>query len=895
MRADETRKAYVEFFVSNQHRHVPSAPLVPPDDPTLLFTTAGMVQFKPLYSGAVELPYRRACTVQKCLRAGGKGSDLENVGRTLRHHTFFEMLGNFSFGDYFKREALHWAWEFSTKVVKLDPSRLYASVFENDDEAWDIWTKEIGMPEGHMVRLGAKDNFWGPAGDTGACGPCSEIYYDRGEKYGPGLTYQHATINDDDPMTRYIEYWNCVFPQFDQQKDGTRLPLKNRGVDTGMGFERLACIIQDAASPYETDIFVPIVEKICSIVGIQSYKDSPLEVRQCVNVIADHVRALTFALSEGILLSNEGRGYVLRRLLRRAARYARKIGQEKPFMYKVVDGVIESMGEAYPEITETPDITRKVIRLEEEKYDQTLGSGLQRLEALLARTETKVLSGDEVFELGATYGLPLDEVNEIASDRGISIDMDRYRECVRIHIEGSRGETKGTRFEGIYEELKELFKDKGRTKFTGYAESVEDQQYPLVRQAGASVLAIYKETQPVSRAKEGDPVAIVLDATPFYAESGGQAADTGYLRGPHGTVQVNDTQKTAEEIYVHFGVVLSGEIREDDSVDAEIDLERRWAIMRNHTATHLLQGALKTVVGKHVTQQGSFVGPEYLRFDFTNLEALTPEEISQIEQLVIQQILRNVPLRCEVMSLEEARKTGAIAPFGEKYGSTVRVVDVPGWELEFCGGTHMPATGGIGLFVILGESAIASGVRRIEATTGVEALRIIQGERSLLKNLGEQLSVPKDRIPERVNALQEELKAARKQIAQMRAKGSAAEAVEILSGAPEIKGIRFVSAKFDGLGAEELREMYDAIKSRQPNNLFAVLAAVEEGKVTLIAGATPDVVARGISAGETVKKIAPIVGGNGGGRKEMAQAGGRNPDKVQEALAAAEKLLVEKA
>jgi alanyl-tRNA synthetase len=958
MKAHDLRIRFIEFFAERQHRQVPSSPLVPPDDPTLLFTTAGMVQFKRLYSGAVPLPYTRACSVQKCLRAGGKGSDLENVGRTLRHHTFFEMLGNFSFGDYFKREALAWAWEFSTQVANLDPARLYASVYVDDDEAWDIWVKEIGMPESHMVRLGAKDNFWGPAGETGACGPCSEIYYDRGEQYGPGLTFQHATLNDDDPNTRYIEFWNCVFPQFDQQKDGSRPPLKNRGVDTGMGLERLACISQNAASPYETDLLRPVVDHVCELTGVGRYDALPIEARQCVNVAADHVRALVFALSEGILPSNDGRGYVLRRLLRRAARYARRIGQETPFLFQAVDTVLDVMGDAYPEIKESPDLIRRVIRQEEEAYDQTLGAGLQRLEALFDKTQGNTLSGADVFNLVATYGMPFDDICEIAADRGLEIDREGYTTHVARHREESRKGAKGSRFEGIAERLKEIFQQYGKTDFVGYAESDENDEellldepmehdplppgteakvrdlrlgrfhddeaddefdeddltseeleeaydddaveaalqelfeYPVLTGQAMRIYAIFRGDEEVSMAHAGEEVAIVFSHTPFYAEAGGQVADTGTVMTDSACVRITDVQKTPEEIFVHYGVVEEGVLRQSDVARAEIDAERRWAIMRNHTATHLLQGALKRVVGKHITQQGSYVGPDYLRFDFTNPEALTAEQLAEVERLVNEQIMANHCLDVLVTTLEKARSIpGIIAPFGEKYGSTVRVVAVPDWDVEFCGGTHMPATGGIGAFIILGESAIAAGVRRIEATTGAAAVRAIQRERAILKSLGEQLSVPADRVPERLAALQEELKTARKQIQQMRAKSSAAEAAELLSGAPEHDGVRIITKQFDGMEAAELRAVYDGLKARRPSGLVAVLASVADGRVTLIAGATEDVTKRGVSAGDIVKQIAPLVGGSGGGKKEMAQAGGRNPDGVAEALAKAARIL----
>ncbi len=896
MKAEQIRKTYTEFFVERGHRAVPSAPLVPPDDPTLLFTTAGMVQFKQLYAGLVDLPYSRATTVQKCLRAGGKGSDLENVGKTLRHHTFFEMLGNFSFGDYFKREALMWAWEFSTKFVKLDPERIYPSVFESDDEAWDIWTREIGVPESRMVRLGAKDNFWGPAGETGACGPCSELYYDRGEKYGPGLSFQDATTNDDDPATRYIEYWNCVFPQFNQQKDGSRPPLKNRGVDTGMGLERLACIVQDAASPFETDLFIPIVDRVCELIGLGAYRAQPLEVRQGVNVVADHVRALTFALSEGILPSNEGRGYVLRRLLRRAARYARRIGQDTPFMFEMVEPVLGVMGDAYPMIRERAELVKRVIRMEEESYAQTLGAGLQRLESLLEKAQGTVLPGEEVFMLSSTYGLPFDDVMEIAAERGLEVDTAEYQVHVARHREESRKGAKGQRFEGIAEALKDLFQTHGRTVFLGYPECDDAGRpagdYPVAAADGLRVVAMFRENEAASIAGPRDTVTVILDRTPFYAESGGQAADTGVIRTEGGAVvRVNDTQKTAEDLVLHFGVVESGEVRAGDLARGEIDLDRRLAIMRNHTATHLLQGALKAVVGAHVTQQGSFVGPDILRFDFTNPEGLTDDQVKQVELLVNEQIMRNTPVTTRVLSLEEARRTGAIAPFGERYGQTVRVVDVPGWDIEFCGGTHVPATGSIGSFLVINESAIASGVRRIEVATGTKAVDATRAFFQTLKEICERLSVPRDQVRTRIFEVLGELKETRKQVGQLRVKASAGEAGGILETGADIGGVRVVTHRMEGLGAQELREVYDQLRSRKQEGLVAVLASVADGRVTLIAGVSPDVVARGVSAGDIAKASAAVVGGSGGGKKEMAQAGGKDASKVDEALETALQLI----
>lgn len=998
MKSDDIRQSFLEFFSERGHHVVGSAPLIPPDDPSLLFTTAGMVQFKPLYTGMGSLPYTRACSVQKCLRAGGKGSDLENVGRTVRHHTFFEMLGNFSFGDYFKREALHWAWEFSTQIVKLDPTRIYASVYEDDDEAWDIWTKEIGLPEERMVRLGVRDNFWGPAGETGACGPCSELYYDRGAKYGADLTFQHATVNDDDPGSRYLEFWNCVFPQFDQQKDGSRPLLKNRGVDTGMSLERLCCLVQETDSLYTTDLMRPLVEKAASLMGVPSYDEAQVEIQQAVNVVVDHVRALTFVISEGILPGNEGRGYVMRRLLRRAARYARKAGQEQPFMEGLVDLVIELMGRAYPEITRSPDHVKKVIRTEENAYVQTLGAGLARLEELLSKTGSgaQQLSGADVFQLTATYGLPFDDIVEIAEERGLSIDMDSYRNHLSQHQSLSRQAGKGTRLGDIAEELKRIADTAGATAFLGYPEqsgpntmemlqdmlgqeergfnelpfemddeddddestgsgklaniedmdalfkskefqdiargmneifglnsefklgdddddddemSLEDFEsddedfdsedllealedddffsgaYPVATVPNILVGAIFIDGEQVESANAGDSIALVVDQTPFYAESGGQVADTGWMTSGNCRIRIYDVQKSPEDVYVHFGTVENGTLTKDSILDAGIDVERRMDIMRNHTATHLLQGALKRVLGSHVAQQGSLVGPEHLRFDFTNSEAVSAEKLQEIERLVNEQIMADHVLQVSWMSREEARQLpGIIAPFGEKYGQRVRVVDVPQWDTEFCGGTHLLATGEAGLFLITSESAVSSGVRRIEAVTGRVALELVQNERAALKVLAEDLRVPRAKVHERIEALQQELKQARRELSAMQAAASSADAAGVLESAEEVSGVKLIVHHFEGLDGKALREAYDAIKSRRPEKMFALLASVKDGKATLIAGASKDVAARGVLAGDIIRAAAQAAGGSGGGKPEMAQAGVKDVSLLGAAL-----------
>ncbi len=938
--SSDIRRLYTDFFVARGHHHVPSSPIVPPDDPTLLFTTAGMVQFKRLYSGVVELPYTRATTVQKCLRAGGKGSDLENVGHTLRHHTFFEMLGNFSFGDYFKHDALHWAWEFSTEVLKLDKSRIYASVYKDDDEAWNIWTKEIGLPESHMVRLGEKDNFWGPAGDAGACGPCSEIYYDRGEQYGKGLTYQHATINDDDPMTRYIEFWNCVFPQFDQQKDGSRLPLKNRGVDTGMGLERLCCIVQNTASPFETDLFVPICDHVIKLAKLDKpYKELILKTRQEVNVIADHVRALTFALAEGILPSNEGRGYVLRRLLRRAVRYGRKLGLARPFMAPLVDTVIQVMQEPYPELKKQALFAKRIIMTEEESYANTLAVGQHYFDASLENAKKSgELDADTTFTLITTHGLHLDDIREMAEENDIKVDEEGYQKELEIHKAISRKGAKNSKLGDISEELKEIFTANGATVFTGFPIDEEDidldalladtdkdlmpdaqaipepkdsdefikmsedeadalwdelNVYPMISYKGMMLLAIFRGAEKSQSAAEGDELRLVFDATNFYAESGGQISDTGKIIFEHGEFQVTDVQKTPEEIFVHIGKVTKGTFKVDELAIGEIDGERRWDIMRNHTSAHLMQAALKKVLGSHVTQQGSYVHPDYLRFDFTNPESVTPEQLAEVERLVNEQIRRDVMVIAKEMSIEDARKVpGIVAPFGEKYGQRVRIIQVPDCSAEFCGGTHMLTTGGIGTFIITDESAIAAGIRRIESMTGRGAIAIIQQERALLRKTAEKLSVSVDKIPERFESIQAEVKAMRKEIAEANDKQIITESGKLLEGAPVINGVKVVIKEHDGVDGGTLRRIFDGLKSQSGEKLVVVLASKVDGKAALLAALTPDL-AKTISANNIIKKIAPLVNGRGGGKNELAQAGGTAPEMIAKALEEAEKFIRE--
>jgi alanyl-tRNA synthetase len=908
MRSTDIRHSFSEFFRQQGHTVVASSPLVPPDDPTLLFTTAGMVQFKPLYSGAVELPYSRAASVQKCMRAGGKGSDLENVGRTIRHHTFFEMLGNFSFGDYFKREALTWAWEYSTRVAGLDPRRIYASVFRDDDEAWDIWTKEIGLPESRMVRLDEKDNFWGPAGDTGACGPCSELYYDRGERHGPGLTFQYATQKDDDPGSRYIEFWNCVFPQFDQQKDGSRPALKNRGVDTGMSVERLACITQDCESLYETDTMGPVTQGICDLLGLPGYKTNPLETRQAVNVAADHVRALVFVMSEGVLPGNEGRGYVMRRLLRRAARYGRRLGVDRPFLYQAVPLILQVMGTDYPEIRRSEDLITRVIRMEEEAFARTLGDGLRRFESVLTGlSRGATVPGEDIFVLNTTYGLPLDDIREVAQDRGHGLDDAGYEERLEAHREESRGQARGARYEAIHEELRAIHGTRGGTEFVGAAPAGEQPtvppaDWPLTVVDGAEVLAIAVAEEEngaltglLGQAQPGATVAVLLDRSTFYAESGGQIGDTGILTTATGArVIISDTIKTPEDQFLHLGRVDASSrapLSLGDKVRAEVDRERRRGIMRHHTSVHLLQGALKRVLGAHITQQGSYVGPDRLRFDFTHPEGPSAESLAEVERLVSLRIVESIPVTTQLLPLDRARQVpGVIAPFGEKYGGAVRVVAIDDWDVEFCGGTHVAHTGQIGAFAIAAESAIAAGVRRVEAVVGPAAVELLQRERALLKRTADDLRIPRDQVPARTAALVEELKAARKELERTRAEAAAGAARKLLESAPTLAGLKVLVASLPGGSPDTLRDAATDLRGNAGPSVI-ILAATATDRCALVCALSPEAIARGLHAGNLIKQLAPLVGGSGGGKPDFAQAGGKDPAGLDKALATALELV----
>ena len=912
MKGSELRSLFLNYFVERGHRLIPSAPLIPPDDPSLLFTNAGMVQFKRLYAGEVEpLPYTRACSVQKCLRAGGKGSDLENVGRTLRHHTFFEMLGNFSFGDYFKREAIAWGWDFVTNVMRLPVERLFVSVYDEDAEAADIWEKEQGIPRSRIIPLDAKENFWGPAGDTGACGPCSEIVFFMGTE----AELAQAQRQDTDSLTRrlskegdlFFEVWNMVFPQFNQQRDGSRLPLKYRGIDTGAGLERMLTaqnfVDSNGAigSPYETDLLWDIVKRAAELTGLEYVKRfEPLagrdpertsRTRLALNAVADHARALVFALSEGIIPSNEGRGYVLRRIQRRALRFVHLLGVEQPFMYRLVQPVIDLMGDAWHEIKKYPDHVMKVIHLEEEHFLKTLAQGEAILDELIARAKAKgsqVLSGADVFKLHATYGYPVDLTAEVASDAGLAIDRTGYEEAMKCHREEAKKSWRGAVLEDEADLLSDIFEQYGPTEFLR-----TDDAGCSVFECDVPVIAILKNGGRVASAFAGDEIALILEETCFYGEAGGQGGDTGIItlreEGRTTEIIISETFKTPSGIHLHKGNVKSGEVCVGDVVHAAINASRRLAIMRNHTATHLLQAALRRLVGTHIAQQGSSVEPDGFRFDFANTEPLTAEQILEVERLVQKEILSDTPVETREMPLEEARDLGAIAPFGEKYGALVRVVKIGDFSLEFCGGTHCQRTGEIGTFIIVNESSIASGVRRIEAKTGMAAFEMLSNLRGTVSDLCHLLSTTQDLLVGRVGNLIAEIKEMKKEIQRLRQEKASGSVDDVIGMAREAGGIHFVTHQTEGLDFSEMRNLADELRARLKEGVV-VIGSTDGEKVSLVCTVTEGVKKKA-PAGKIIREVAKIVGGKGGGRDDMAQAGGRFPEKLPEALAAVGKIL----
>jgi len=854
MKSAEIRDAFLHYFENQGHTTVPSSSLIPGNDPTLLFTNAGMVQFKDVFLGDEQRPYQRAASSQRCVRAGGKHNDLENVGYTARHHTFFEMLGNFSFGDYFKREAIRFAWEFLTEVLKLPAERLWVTVHTSDDEAADIWLKEIGVSAERFSRLD-EDNFW-QMGDTGPCGPSSEIFYDHGPDIPGG-----PPGSDNDDLDRYIEIWNLVFMQYERQSDGELKPLPNPSIDTGMGLERIAAVMQGVHNNYDIDLFQHLLKAAADVTGCTDLEHKSLRV------IADHIRSCTFLICDGVLPSNEGRGYVLRRIIRRAIRHGHKLGQSEPFFHKLVGALAEVMGDAYPELRQQQAQAEKVLALEEEQFAKTLDKGMAVLEEALSQLQGTEIPGEVAFTLYDTYGFPFDLTNDIARERGLSIDAEGYEQAMAAQRARARAAgTFKTDYTATGLELP-------ATEFLGYRHLTER----------GEIVALLKDGNPVERLEEGEHGAVVLNRTPFYAESGGQVGDSGYLSAGEARFEVRDCSKHGGA-HLHIGQVLHGALRVGDVLEAEVNADVRGATALNHSATHLLHAALREVLGTHVTQKGSLVDSERLRFDFSHFDAVTPEELHAIESLVNEQIRANTLVQTELCDMDTAREKGALALFGEKYGDEVRVLTMgDGFSVELCGGTHVERTGDIGLLRIVSESGIASGVRRIEALTGAGALARFDQVEALLDNAAGILKTRPGELPEKLQQLMNQNRKLDKELAALKAKLATAGTGDLLSSAQEVNGIKVLALSLAGADAKSLRESMDQLKNKLGSSVVA-LAAVEDGKVALVTGVSKDVTDR-IRAGDLMRHLAPMIGGKGGGRPDMAQGGGTDPSGLDAALA----------
>ncbi len=860
MNASEIREKFLRFFESKGHTIVASSPLVPANDPTLLFTNSGMVQFKDVFLGREQRPYKRATSSQRSVRAGGKHNDLENVGYTARHHTFFEMLGNFSFGDYFKRDAIHFAWELLTQVYQLPAERLWITVYQEDDEAFDLWANEIKVPKERIVRIGdnkgaryASDNFWQMA-DTGPCGPCSEIFYDHGPDVWGGPPGSPDADGD-----RYIEIWNLVFMQFERDESGKMTPLPKPCVDTGMGLERIAAVLQHVHSNYEIDLFQNLIRATARETGCKQLENPSLRV------IADHIRACSFLIVDGVIPGNEGRGYVLRRIVRRALRHGHKLGQSQPFFYKLVDDLVKEMGAAYPELKKAADRVAATLKQEEERFGETLEKGMGILNAALQDLgKGGRLDGQTAFTLYDTFGFPLDLTADVCRERGVEVDEPGFDAAMARQREQARAA-------GKFKAADVLEYSGVATTFVGY-EKLEQQ---------AKVTALYKDGVSVKSVASGDEAVVVLDTTPFYAESGGQVGDAGGLRGENMAFSVEDTQKISAEVFGHHGVVLTGEIRVGDKLHAEVDMDRRAHTVRNHSATHLLHKALREVLGAHVQQKGSLVDPEKTRFDFSHNQPVTDDEIRRIEEIVNAEILANQATKAQVMAFDDAIAHGAMALFGEKYGDQVRVLDI-GSSCELCGGTHVSRTGDIGLFKVVSESGVAAGIRRIEAVTGENALALLQSLESKMTQAAAVVKSSVHELPARLAQIMDNVKAMEKEITKLKSKLASSAGSDLASQAQDINGAKDFAVAIDGADVTSLRGTMDQLKNTLKSAAI-VLASVDSGKVTLIAGVTADLTAK-VKAGELVNHVALQVGGKGGGRPDMAQAGGTDPAGLPKAL-----------
>jgi len=871
MKAAEIRSTFLKFFESKGHAIVASSPVIPGDDPTLLFTNAGMNQFKDVFLGFDKRPYSRATTSQKCIRAGGKHNDLDNVGYTARHHTFFEMLGNFSFGDYFKKDAISYAWELLTEHFKLPKDKLWVTVYSEDDEAYEIWNKVVGVPAERIVRIGdnkgaryMSDNFW-MMGDTGPCGPCTEIFYDHGPDVAGGPPGSPEQDGD-----RYIEIWNNVFMQFNRTEDGVMHPLPKPSVDTGMGLERLAAVLQHVHSNYEIDLFRNLLAEAKLAVDQAAGGGSCDPESPSLKVIADHIRACAFTVTDGVIPGNEGRGYVLRRIARRAIRHGYKLGARKPFFHKLVAALDAEMGEAYPELRRAAARVTEVLKTEEERFFQTIHHGMEILEAALAAMDaggSKVIDGETAFKLHDTYGFPVDLTGDVCRERGVTVDEAGFNAAMNRQREQARASAKFKMAAGLEYRGAD-------TAFHGYEHLVCEH---------SKVVALYVDGSPVQRAGAGDDVVIVLDHTPFYAESGGQAGDRGELRNTRARVLVEDTVKVQAAVHGHQGRIVEGEVEVGDSFVAKVDAEQRARTVRNHSATHLMHKALREVLGGHVQQKGSLVNAERTRFDFAHNAPMSDAQIRQVEALVNAEILANAAASAQVMALDDAQKSGAMMLFGEKYGETVRVLSI-GSSKELCGGTHVKATGDIGLFKIVAESGVAAGVRRVEAVTGDNALAYLQQLEATVGSVAGTLKAAPAEVPARLGAVLDQVRALEKEIAALKGKLASAQGDELLAQAVDVKGIKVLAATLEGADAKVLRETLDKLKDKLKTAAI-VLAAVDGGKVQLAAGVTADSIGK-VKAGELVNFVAQQGGGKGGGKPDMAMAGGTEPAKLPQALAA---------
>ncbi len=874
MGSAELRRRFLSFFEERGHRIVPSASLVPTNDPTLLFTNAGMVQFKDLFLGKEERDYKRAVTTQRCVRAGGKHNDLENVGYTARHHTFFEMLGNFSFGDYFKRDAIHYAWTFLTQVLGLAPERLWITVYIDDDEAAAIWHDEIGIPPERFARISGEDNFW-QMGDTGPCGPCSEIFYD----HGPGIAGAPPGSGEEEG-DRYVEIWNLVFMQYDQAADGTMTPLPAPCVDTGMGLERIAAVMQGVHDNYHIDLFQRLLAAAQGVAGTQEGDNASLRV------IADHIRSCAFLIVDGVLPSNEGRGYVLRRIIRRAARHGYKLGLEEPFFYRLVEPLIQEMGEAFPDLPDQRQLVERVLYKEERSFQQTLANGMRLLEGEMARLTPRAdyrdadpeeladgadrastIPGDVAFKLYDTYGFPFDLTADIARENGLAVDSTGFNERMAAQQARSR---QASQFGGSTEAQVQVDQ---ATTFNGYDRSGDQ----------GRVIALYRDGEAVETLATGEAGMVFLDTTPFYAESGGQVGDTGRLETAEGaSFIVEDTRKQGRAT-AHIGRLQTGELAIGTPMDAHIDSERREATRRNHSATHLLHAALRHVLGNHVHQKGSLVHPDYLRFDFSHLEPVTREELGQIERFINAEIRRNSPAEVRHMQMEDAVAEGAMALFGEKYGEEVRVLRLGPQSLELCGGTHVERTGDIGFCKIVSETGVAAGTRRVEAVTGARAVDWVQEQQTRLQRIGDTVGASGDDVEARASQLAERARRLEKELEQAKARLATSAGGDLAEQAVEVEGLQVLAARLDGADAKTLRETVDRLKNKL-GHAAVVIGTVNGAKVQLAAGVTKAESER-VNAGELVNFVARQVGGRGGGRPDMAQAGGDQPDQLDDALA----------